>query len=66
MVSNRGSLSISSAERHDAGIYRCTAASHLGRVAAIATLRVLGMYIFIMFFDHYIIIEKLKPVCIAN
>lgn len=40
-VSSRGTFSISSAERQDAGIYRCTAANHLGRVSAVATLRVL-------------------------
>ncbi|KAK8739717.1 hypothetical protein OTU49_003162 [Cherax quadricarinatus] len=40
-VSSRGTFSISSAIRNDSATYRCTAANHLGRIAATATLRVL-------------------------
>ncbi|KAG7177543.1 Peroxidasin-like 6, partial [Homarus americanus] len=40
-ISSRGAFSVSSAIRNDSALYRCTAANHLGRIAATATLRVL-------------------------
>ncbi|XP_071524649.1 peroxidasin homolog isoform X1 [Panulirus ornatus] len=40
-ISSRGAFSISSAERNDSAIYRCTAANHRGRISASATLTVL-------------------------